>query len=69
MVIYVNDMIITAKKRKDIEMLLYLLKYGTSIDSEREIPTLKKFNFTNDGSIKTFLGVNIEQTTDGFYLF
>ena len=69
MVVYVNDIIITAKKRKDIEMLLYLLKHSTSIDSKQEIPTLKKFDFTNDELIKTFLGVNVEETTDSFHLF
>ena len=68
MVVYVDDVIIASKINKDIENLLHSLKNGTDMDTKKEKLELKKFDFTDDGNIKTFLGVNVEQTSSGFHL-
>ena len=44
------------------------LKKGTDIDIGITKSNLKKLSFIDDGAIKTFLGVNIEKTSDGFHL-
>ena len=45
------------------------LKEETNMDTGITKSNLKKFSFIDDRAIKTFLGVNVEKTTDSFYLF
>ena len=67
-VVYVDDVIVAGKHTKQIENLLHSLKHGTDIDSGQKLPNLKTFAFTEDGTIKTFLGINIDQINNGLYL-
>lgn len=67
-VLYVDDVIVIAKKAKDTQKLINSLKNGTDIDTGQVNKDLRKFIFIDDGSIKTFLGVNVERTPEGFHL-
>ena len=67
-ILYVDDVLIAAKHSTHIDSLLASLKDGTDIDTGKDNPKLQKFQFTDDGSIKTFLVVNIECTQNGFHL-
>ena len=67
-VLYVDDVIVVSKKKKDTERLIESLKNGKDIDSGQINSKLRKFIFTDDGSIKTFLGVNVECIPEGFHL-
>ena len=61
MVLCVDDVIIIAKSKTKIDFLLNSLKNGIDMDTGLERDNLQKFLFADDGSIKTFLGVNVER--------
>ena len=61
-VVYIDDVIIASKGSRHIENLLHSLKYKTDVNSGVRKLELKKFDFTDDRDIKTFLGVNIDKT-------
>ena len=67
-ILYVDDVMIVAKHSTQIDNLIKSLKDGTDMDTGYLNSSLKKFVFTDDGSIKTFLGVNIERTKEGYHL-
>ena len=67
-VFYVDDVIIVSKQAAEIENLLASLKNGMDIDTGQLQKGLKKFSFTDDGAIKTFLGVSVEKAKDGYHL-
>ena len=60
-VVHKDNVIIAAKNNLHIEKLLLSLKNGTNIDTGKKKPHLKSFDFTDNGDIKTFLGINIEK--------
>ena len=67
-VLYVDNVIIIAKHSLSITNLLRSLKDGSEIDSINTIGKYKKFAFTDDGSIKTFLGVQVEKRPHRYHL-
>ena len=67
-VLYADHVIVILKKAADTKKLINSLKNGTNIDTSQLNPDLHKFIFTDDSSIKTFLGVNVECMTEGFHL-
>ena len=56
-VLYVDNVIIIAKYSSSITNLLRSLKDSSEIDIAKSTGKYKKFSFTDNGSIKTFLGV------------
>ena len=67
-ILHVDGVLIAAKHSTEIENLIKSLKEGTEIATGRIDPSLKKFTFTDDGAIKTFLGVSVDKTHDGHHL-
>ena len=64
MVVYVDDMTMVGKRAKCIEQLIRSQKDVTFMDldtgqsrSSQSTVKLKKFDFTDDGDIKIFIGV------------
>ena len=53
---------------KQIESLLHSLRHSTHLETEKKIPHLKTFIFTDNRNIKTFLGINIDPIDNGFHL-
>ena len=68
MVVCVGNVITSSKSNKDTENLLHSLKNGTDMVTKKERLELKKFDFRDDGNVKTFLGVSVDRTSSGFYL-
>jgi len=68
MVLYVDNVIIIIKYAIDIQNLLMSLKEETDVDTGKPKANLKKFSFTDDGAIKTFLEINIEKIKNGYHL-
>ena len=74
-VVCVDDIIIVGKREKEIEQLFRPLKDVFPMDADacrsqstQSAVKLNKFDFTDDGDMKTFLGVEIQRTLDGTHL-
>lgn len=67
-ILYVDDVLIAAKHSTHIDNLISSLKEGIDIDTGKQNHKLQKFQFTDDGCIKTFLGVNADRAKDGYHL-
>ena len=68
MVVCSYDVTIVSKINKDAENLPHSSKNGTEMDTKKERMKLKKFDFTDYGSIKTFLETSVEIKSLGFHL-
>lgn len=68
MVVYVDDIVITAKTKSEIELLLALLKDGLSMQLKKIDPALQKFTFIDDRDLTLFLGIEIDPTIKGKHL-
>ena len=67
-ILYVDDILIAAKHSTKIKNLIKSLKEGIDITTSKVDLSLKKFTFTGDGTIKTFLGVNVDKTHNYLHL-
>ena len=74
-VVCVDDIIIVGKREKEIEQLFRPLKDVFPMDADacrsqstQSAVKLNKFDFTDDGDIKTFLGTEMKLTPDGIHI-
>ena len=67
-ILHADDGIVISKRKSDTQKLINSLQNGSDIDTGQFKKYLRKFIFADDGSIKTFLGVNVDQIPDSFHL-
>jgi len=67
LMVYVNDCILLAKNKSDINKFLFYLEHRTNIDTGKPDSSLTKFDFTDKGTIQRFLCIEITKKPPGFH--